>query len=59
MLYELYEFFMNFNKEALTFEGKWGILYVERAIEQILLPMGIECKIKKNIALFEFISMLN
>ena len=28
--YEIYEFFMNFNKEALTFDCKKSILYIEK-----------------------------
>ena len=54
MLYEFYEFFMNFNKEALTNECKKCILYIERAIEQIRLPMSIECKIKKYCPFYNY-----
>ena len=43
--YELYEFFVNFNKEALTFQCKKCILYIEKGNWADTVAVSVECKI--------------
>ena len=50
--YELYELFVNFNKRVLTNWHKKYIIYNRKGNWADTVDLSIECKNKKNIALF-------